>query len=247
MRVEPGAVSGCAELRRLSEFASPNCGPRRGGALPDMVVIHYTGMPSCAEAHDRLCDAGAEVSAHYLISERGEITALVPEELRAWHAGAGAWGMVSDINSRSIGIELANSGAAPFSAPQMAALEGLLADVMARWQIAPERVIGHSDMAPGRKVDPGARFDWQRLATAGLSVWPETGEPNFSGTSQIDFDTFRADARAFGYADVSDDLLLSTFRLRFRPWAQGPFDAVDAALIADLAARFPVDARAMQG
>lgn len=212
-----------------------------------MVVIHYTGMANCAEAHDRLCDAGAEVSAHYLISERGEITALVPEELRAWHAGAGAWGMVSDVNSRSIGIELANSGAAPFSALQMAALEGLLADVMARWQIAPERVIGHSDMAPGRKVDPGARFDWARLAAAGLAVWPEPAEPDYSGAAQIGFDAFRANARAFGYPDVNDDLLLNAFRLRFRPWAQGAFDAVDAALIAGLAARFPVDARAMQG
>ena len=217
---------------RYDAYASPNCSPRRGGALPDMVVLHYTGMASCAEAEVRLCDPQSEVSAHYLISEGGAVTALVPEELRAWHAGAGAWGMVQDVNSRSIGIELANSGRQPFSAPQMNALELLLGDVMARWQIGPARVIGHSDMAPARKIDPGPRFDWQRLAAAGLSVWPEAAEAG----------DFRTNARAFGYPDVSDDLLLAAFRARFRPWAQGPLDAVDTSLIADLAARFPVDA-----
>ncbi|MDQ1849065.1 N-acetylmuramoyl-L-alanine amidase [Gemmobacter fulvus] len=216
-----------------AEFPSPNFGPRRNGVLPDLIVLHYTAMPSCAEAAARLCDAAAEVSAHYLISERGAVQALVPEELRAWHAGAGGWGGAQDVNSRSIGIELANPGDAPFSEPQMAALEGVLADVMARWQIAAARVIGHSDMAPGRKADPGPRFDWQRLARRGLSVWPEPGaEPG----------DFRADARRFGYPDVADDLLLAAFRLRFRPMAQGPLDAVDAAWAADLAARFPVDA-----
>jgi N-acetylmuramoyl-L-alanine amidase len=138
-----------------------------------MVVIHYTAMESCAAALARLCDPAAEVSAHWLIAEDGRVMALVPEEMRAWHAGAGAWGGVGDVNSRSIGIELANDGAQPFGAPQMAALERLLAGIMARWQVRPERVIGHSDMAPERKRDPGPRFDWRALARAGLSVWPE--------------------------------------------------------------------------
>ncbi len=137
-----------------------------------MVVLHYTAMRRCAEALERLCDPAHEVSAHYLISERGQVFALVPEEARAWHAGAGRWGAVTDVNSRSIGIELANPGDAPFAAPQMAALEQLLRAVLGRHRIPPERVIGHSDMAPARKADPGRRFDWRRLALQRLSVWP---------------------------------------------------------------------------
>ena len=220
-------------------WPSPNFGPRRHGALPDLVVIHYTAMPSCAEAQARLCDPQAEVSAHYLIAEDGAIAALVPEELRAWHAGAGAWGACHDVNSRSIGIELANPGNAPFAAAQMAALERLLADILHRWQIPPQRVIGHSDMAPGRKADPGARFDWRRLALGGLSVWPAMGAQPPSDGPKGDF---AALARAFGYPDLAPDLLLAAVRLRFRPWARGPQDATDTALIADLAARYPVDA-----
>lgn len=211
---------------------SPNCGPRRGGLLPSLIVLHYTAMTSFEAARERLCDPAAEVSAHYLISERGEVLALVPEELRAWHAGAGSWGGAEDVNSRSIGIELANRGVEPFAAPQMAALERLLPEIMARWAIRPEGVIGHSDMAPGRKSDPGPRFDWRRLALSRLSVWPEAGE------TVGDFET---SARAFGYPEVAPDLLLTAFRLRFRPWARGPLDDVDAALAADLARRFPVD------
>ena len=142
---------------------SPNHGDRRGGARPDLIVIHYTAMATAAAARDRLCDPAAEVSAHWLIDEAGEATALVPEDRRAWHAGAGAWGGASDVNSRSIGIELANPGDRPFPEPQMAALESLLAAIRTRWGIPPARVIAHSDMAPGRKTDPGPFFDWARL------------------------------------------------------------------------------------
>ncbi|WP_372605458.1 N-acetylmuramoyl-L-alanine amidase [Actibacterium sp.] len=209
---------------------SPNCGPRRGGAQPDLIVLHYTAMQSAQEALARLCDAKAEVSAHYLIDEAGRVASLVPEKDRAWHAGAGAWGDVADVNSRSIGIELANTGAHPFPEPQMAALEALLRAVMGRWAIGPERVIAHSDMAPERKSDPGVRFDWRRLARAGLSVWPEPGQ------APGDFAT---DARRFGYPDVPEDMLLQAFRLRFRPWASGALDDQDRALMADLAARYP--------
>jgi N-acetylmuramoyl-L-alanine amidase len=214
---------------------SPNFGDRRGGARPDLVVIHYTAMESCAAAMARLCDPATEVSAHYLIGEDGTVHALVPEEKRAWHAGAGSWGGMEDINSRSIGIELANDGRTPFAAAQMRGLEGLLAAIIGRWGIGPERVIGHSDMAPVRKVDPGPRFDWRRLALQGLAVWPDTHAP---GQPQ----DFVAAACRFGYADLGADILLPTFRLRFRPWAKGPLDAVDAGMMADLAARFPVDA-----
>ncbi|MDZ7907815.1 MAG: N-acetylmuramoyl-L-alanine amidase [Gemmobacter sp.] len=219
-------------MLHAADHPSPNAGPRRHGHLPDLIVLHYTAMPSCAEAQARLCDPQAEVSAHYLISEAGAVIPLVPEELRAWHAGAGAWGACQDVNSRSLGIELANPGDAPFPEAQMAALEHLLADLRHRWEIPPERVIAHSDMAPQRKADPGPRFDWRRLAIAGQSVWPEAAEPG----------DFCADLRRFGYPDAPADVLLAAFRLRFRPWAQGPLSPEDAALAADLAARFPVDA-----
>ncbi|MEQ8898807.1 MAG: N-acetylmuramoyl-L-alanine amidase [Roseovarius sp.] len=199
-----------------------------------MIVLHYTGMESCAAAHDRLCDPGAEVSAHYLISETGQLWQLVPEAQRAWHAGAGHWAGSDDVNSRSIGIELANTGAAPFPEPQMAVLEGLMQGIMSRWSIAPHRVIAHSDMAPARKSDPGPRFDWRRLARLGLSVWPEPGEPG----------DFVESARAFGYPpEAAPEDILTAFRLRFRPWASGPAEAADAALAADLARRFPVLSR----
>lgn len=226
-------------MAAFASYPSPNRGPRRHGALPDLVVIHYTAMPTCAEAEARLCDAGAEVSAHYLIAPDGVVTALVPEELRAWHAGAGGWGGCTDVNSRSIGIELANRGDEPFPEPQMAALERLLADILHRWQIPPERVIGHADMAPTRKGDPGAHFDWRRLARAGLSVWPEQEADTGAETGD-----FIAALRVFGYPDAPEDALLAAFRLRFRPWATGPLDATDTRLAADLAARFPVDAPA---
>lgn len=204
-----------------------------------MVVLHYTGMASAAAAAARLCDPAAEVSAHYLIDLDGQVVRLVPEGLRAWHAGAGRWGDVTDVNSRSIGIELQNRGDHPYPEPQMAALERLLADVLARHAIPPARVIGHSDMAPARKADPGPRFDWARLARAGLAVWPQTGGGAPAADPGL---AFRAAAVAFGYdPDLACDLLLRAFRLRFRPWARGPVDAVDAALAADLAARFPVD------
>lgn len=197
------------------------------------MVIHYTGMRSCAAARDRLCDPAAEVSAHWLLAEDGTAEALVPEAMRAWHAGAGGWGGQGDVNSRSIGIELANPGDAPFPAPQMAGLELLLAGILSRWQIGPQGVIGHSDMAPGRKIDPGPRFDWRRLALRGLAVWPDAA----GAAAPQDFD---GAAIRFGYpADVAADLRLQAFRLRFRPWATGAVDGVDAALAVDLARRFP--------
>ena len=161
----------------ICDVISPNQGARREAARPDLLVIHYTAMQSAEAAIARLCAPEAEVSAHYVISERGQITRLVPEEMRAWHAGAGRWGDVTDVNSHSIGIELANRGNHPFPEPQMARLELLISEIMARWAIPPERVIGHSDMAPGRKGDPGARFDWARLARGKT---PEGEEPPWS-------------------------------------------------------------------
>lgn len=217
---------------------SPNWGERRGGVRPDLIVIHYTAMASCAEARARLCDPVAEVSAHWLVDLDGSSEALVAEDMRAWHAGAGEWAGITDVNSRSVGIELANPGNAPFPAPQMAGLERLLAGVMARWKVPAHRVIGHSDMAPARKRDPGARFDWRGLARAGLSVWPEPGTAP---------DDFVAAARAFGYPAAEPELILAAFRLRFRPWAKGPLEDTDRAMAADLARRFAVDATLASG
>lgn len=223
----------------ILQHPSPNQGPRRNGARPDMVVLHYTAMRTAAAALERLCDPAAEVSAHYLIGPQGEIWQLVDEEQRAWHAGAGRWGSVTDVNSRSIGIELANRGDHPFAAAQMDALEGLLGGIAERWSIRPERVIGHSDMAPVRKCDPGPRFDWRRLAWRGLAIWPDLGHARSTGD-------FLADAAEAGFhppADSADPeaAVLTALRLRFRPHATGPLDATDRAIAADIAARFPVD------
>ncbi len=216
---------------------SPNFGSRRDGAIPDMVVLHYTAMDSATAALDLLSAPESGVSAHYLISETGEVFSLVSEKKRAWHAGAGQWGMVTDVNSRSIGIELANTGFAPFPEPQMVALEDLLRGITRRWAIQPERIIGHSDLAPGRKIDPGLRFDWRRLALGGLSVWPKRGK-----TIAPDEAAFTKALRNFGMTfNAPPETLLATFRLRFRPGANGPLDRVDMAQATDLAARYPVD------
>ena len=191
-----------------------------------MVVIHYTAMQDAASALERLCDPLAEVSAHYLICAQGTVTQMVEEAERAWHAGAGEWGGVDDINSRSIGIELDNRGTHPFSAPQMDALEDLLRGIMARWNIAPEDVIGHSDMAPGRKTDPGPHFDWARLERQGLAG---PARPYDAG-GQDASDFIRA-AQAAGFTAPCDfETLLHTTRLRRAPWRSGPLASADFTL-----------------
>ncbi len=220
---------------------SPNFGPRRHGLPPDMVVLHHTAMLTSEAACARLCDPKAEVSAHYLISEKGDLTQLVDEEMRAWHAGAGSWGMVRDVNSHSVGIELANSGPLGgfplFPEAQMVVLEELLAGILRRWTIPPERVIAHSDMAPSRKFDPGPKFDWQRLAQKGLSVWPDE-----ISAIESEVPLFAEFARQFGYgSEEREETLLSAFRMRFRPDASGDLEPTDLAIIRDLATRFPVD------
>jgi N-acetylmuramoyl-L-alanine amidase len=189
-----------------------------------LVVIHYTAMESAEVALDRLCDPEAEVSAHYLIGAEGTLWQMVDEKDRAWHAGAGEWRGQIDINSRSIGIELDNRGDHPFAGPQMAVLEWLLPEVMQRWSIPPSGVIGHSDMAPGRKSDPGPRFDWERLERQSLAA--RRGRD--AGPQDARIDLFRALAQDAGFtADVDDDTLLATVRLRYRPWAKGTLEAAD--------------------
>lgn len=220
---------------------SANVNARRGGALPDIVVLHHTAMITAEAALQRLCDPCppeglSPVSCHYLIGEDGQLWQLVDEAERGWHAGAGQWGTVTDVNSRSIGIELANTGTTPFSEAQMARLEWLLPQILRRWDIRPERVIAHSDMAPLRKVDPGARFDWRRLARSGLSVWPDP-----AAAEDADF---CESLQGFGYplleGEGSRDAMLNAFRLRFRPWAEGPECAQDRIAARDLARRYPV-------
>lgn len=227
-----------------------------------MVVLHYTGMRSTEAALERLRDPTQEVSCHYLIAENGEMFSLVSENMRAWHAGRGSWNGLTDINSLSIGIELANPGPddgfPPFPEPQMARLESILVEVLDRWNIHPARVIGHSDMAPGRKIDPGPAFDWKRLAISGLSVWMSESEhgtdskqPRSSSGARGDrWSRFKRAAAEFGYASEIDDEVgwrhvLAAFRTRFRTTNMDtggrntvdPSDA-DVAAAADLARNY---------
>ncbi len=201
---------------------SPNYGPRRHALRPILIVLHYTAMETSEAALDRLIDPKAEVSAHYLICEDGIVYQMVDETMRAWHAGAGSWQGMGDINSRSIGIELCNRGDHPFAESQMAALCSLLPEIMTRWSILPSGVIAHSDVAPTRKIDPGPKFDWQRLAIQGLTVWPDE-ESGYD----TDLQCWAQHAAAIGYDMAEPDAVLAAFRARFRPWAKGPLDDED--------------------
>jgi N-acetylmuramoyl-L-alanine amidase len=159
----------------LRERPSPNHNERRRPV--SMLVLHYTGMKTAAEAIDRLCDEAAEVSAHYVVEEDGTVWRLVDESRRAWHAGASFWRGETDLNSASIGVEIVNPGHEfgyrPFPAPQMRAVAELCRGILARHPIAPSGVVGHSDVAPRRKQDPGELFDWEGLARDGIGLWPD--------------------------------------------------------------------------
>lgn len=171
----------------MSEFAadfpgavvrpSPNHGLRADQRSPDMLILHYTGMPDHEQALSWLCNPESQVSSHYFVHEDGRVLQLVPESARAWHAGKSCWGGESDINSSSIGIEIANAGhpdgLPPFPAAQIEAVVRLCRDCGSRWDIAPERVLGHSDIAPIRKIDPGENFPWSTLHSAGVGHWVE--------------------------------------------------------------------------
>ena len=207
-------------------------GDRRSGAQIELVVIHYTAMENSEAALERLCGSEFEVSAHYLVGRDGTVFRMVREDQRAWHAGAGSWGGRGDVNSRSIGIELDNDGTTRFTEPLMEKLEVLLADILDRHVLPPRAVIGHSDMAPGRKRDPGRHFDWRRLAEKGLSVWP----------APLSGGDFMRDAAAFGYpVHEGKNAILSAFRQRFNPDGSGPLSTDDEALMAGLARGFPAE------
>jgi N-acetylmuramoyl-L-alanine amidase len=162
-----------AFVRRV--LVSPNHDAR--GRSIDMVVLHYTGMRSTDAALKRLCDPAARVSSHYVVLEDGEICQLVPEAERAWHAGVSSWEGATDVNARSIGIEIANPGHdlgyPDFPDAQIAAVIALCRDLILRRGIAAARVLAHSDVAPARKPDPGEKFPWRQLADAGIGIWVE--------------------------------------------------------------------------
>ncbi|MXX89774.1 MAG: N-acetylmuramoyl-L-alanine amidase [Boseongicola sp. SB0677_bin_26] len=220
------AVSGLEVIDRPASCF----GDRRLGSRIELVVIHYTAMENAEAALERLCGSEFEVSAHYLVGRDGTVYRMVREDKRAWHAGAGSWAGRGDVNSRSIGIELDNDGTTQFTEPLMKKLEVLLADILDRHVLHPRAVIGHSDMAPDRKRDPGRHFDWRRLAEKGLSVWP----------APLPGGDFMRDAAAFGYpVQVGESAILSAFRQRFNPSARGPVSKDDEALMAGLARGLP--------
>ncbi|MBL0374486.1 N-acetylmuramoyl-L-alanine amidase [Rhizobium sp. KVB221] len=168
------------DYRVAEVLASPNHGERRDGRQPDMIILHYTGMPTAQGALDWLITQESEVSSHYLVFEDGRVVQMVPEERRAWHAGKSFWKGDTDINSSSIGIEVANpghpGGLPDYPGPQIAAVIALCQDIVGRWTIPAERVLAHSDVAPVRKVDPGERFPWDELALAGIGHYVEPAQ-----------------------------------------------------------------------
>lgn len=216
---------------RLIDSPSPNHDTRGCQAI-DMLLLHYTGMKTGEEALHRLCDPAAKVSAHYMIEEDGRVFRLVPEDLRAWHAGVACWAGQRDINARSIGIELVNPGHEfgyrDFTLEQMSSLVVLCREVIERHAIAPARVLGHSDVAPARKQDPGERFDWAALARAGIGLWPEEAKTAGRVPSER---TFLQGLGRFGYAceEASPRDVITAFQRHFRPAAvTGCVDAESA-------------------
>lgn len=191
---------------------SPNANDRRGDGTIDMLVLHYTGMPTGAAALNRLCDPDAHVSAHYVIEEDGTVYRLVPEAKRAWHAGHASWRGERDVNSRSIGIELVNPGHQfiyrDFPDAQIASLKTLARDILGRHPIPARNVVGHSDIAPDRKLDPGERLDWQGLARDGIGLWPEAPRPIEGNLLDL--------LDEYGY-DAGTRQVIAAFQRHFRP------------------------------
>jgi N-acetylmuramoyl-L-alanine amidase len=205
-----------AGVSEIVDCPSPNHDERR---LPvSMLVLHYTGMADAASAIDRLRDPRARVSAHYLVDEDGSILRLVDEDRRAWHAGRAFWRGIDDVNSASVGIEIVNPGHElgyrPYPEPQMDALVPLVAEVVRRHGIAPVNVVGHSDVAPDRKQDPGELFEWARLARLGLALPRPTRnliDPHWTDGG------FLLALERFGYDVARPKAAVTAFQRRFRP------------------------------
>jgi N-acetylmuramoyl-L-alanine amidase len=227
----------------IGERFSPNHESRGERNRIDMLVLHYTGMQSAEAALDRLCDPAARVSAHYVVEEDGAIWRLVPEARRAFHAGRSCWEGEHDLNFVSIGIEIVNPGHEwgyrAFPEGQMAAVEYLCRDILSRHPIPPHRVVGHSDIAPYRKTDPGEAFDWVRLARAGIGIWPE---PSRQQPDTV-FDRPRAvtNLGLIGYCvtPAMEAASVAAFQRRFRPTrVDGMIDTETTARLADVQAAF---------
>jgi N-acetylmuramoyl-L-alanine amidase len=208
--------------------------PRRGCTKPSLLILHYTGMRSASKAIDWLGRAESGVSCHYVVDEHGHVTQLVPEELRAWHAGASYWRGETDINSHSVGIEIHNPGHQlgypDFPEQQMRSLIALSKDIVRRHGIEPDGVLAHSDVAPGRKIDPGEKFNWHQLAKEGLGLWvrplPVRADDEGLGLGAQGASVLRAQENltAYGYGvplsgtiDADTEKVLKSFQLHFRP------------------------------
>jgi N-acetylmuramoyl-L-alanine amidase len=233
----------------IRERASPNHDSRgeviAGTPRIDVLVLHYTGMQNAAAALDRLCDPEARVSSHYVIEEDGTIWRLVPEERRAWHAGVSYWMGETTLNTVSIGIEIVNPGHEwgyrSFPEAQMQAVEVLCRDILARRRIPSYRVVGHSDIAPTRKSDPGELFDWPRLARAGIGLWPapvtETRRRRGRGIGIVERAGALANLARIGYEVVpgAEAASIAAFQRRYRPerW-DGKLDGETSNRLADV-------------
>ena len=217
------------------DLPSPNQAPRPAGTAVDLLVLHYTELP-LKESLDILCDGAREhrVSAHYVLAEDGALYRLVPEERVAWHAGRSHWRGREALNATSIGVEIVNLHGDRHDYPtaQIAALIGLCRGILARHPaIEPRNVVGHSDVAPKRKIDPGRRFPWPALAAAGIGLWPRPGAKPVEGDVQ-------AGLQRFGYPpaiEVTTADIVAAFQRRFRPArVDGIADPETRALLADL-------------
>ncbi|RTL72082.1 MAG: N-acetylmuramoyl-L-alanine amidase [Hyphomicrobiales bacterium] len=238
---------------------SANFGERKGGAIPSILLLHYTGVESAAKAISWLSDPVSEVSCHYVVDEAGFVTQMVAEAKRAWHAGAGAWAGDTDINSSSIGIEIQNVGHAagypPFPDRQIAAVIALCRDIVARHHIRAERVLAHSDVAPSRKIDPGERFPWATLAAAGIGHWvpPAPVRADDTGVGLGTSGPFVAEMqtmlRNYGYAvmpsghlDTATEFVITAFQRHFRPArVDGRIDQSTFATLQALSAALPAE------
>jgi N-acetylmuramoyl-L-alanine amidase len=212
---------------------SANFGDRNKGRLPDMIVLHYTGMPDVDSAITQLCTAGTEVSAHYVVLEDGRIVQCVPEAKRAWHAGVASWGGEDDINSCSIGVEIVNRGHdwgyPDFPPRQIAAVIALCRGIILRRDVPSHRVLGHSDVAPSRKKDPGEKFPWHSLANSGVGHWAQPapivrGEALKLGAISEEVGHLQQALAKYGYAvpingkyDGPTMEVVAAFQRHFRP------------------------------